>query len=316
MAHLLVRNNWVTLVVSILKYGIVMDKIRELEVFAEIATARSMAEAGRRLNLSPPAVTRILAGLEDRLGVRLVQRTTRSLNLTEAGRRFKEAADRLLVDMDAAEREASGTGEDPRGRITITASTSFGRLAVVPLFAEYLAANPRVTGSAYLWDRNVNLVEEGIDVAVRIGELPDAGVIARRVGSVRRMLVASPDYLKQEGALADVDELTNRRFISFRGVMPTDRISLSGATRTIVPWIELNDALSALSLAEEGYGVTLTMSYLARAYVEQGTLVEVLPQIAPPPMPVHLVWPEARMLTAAVRAFIDHAHPRLTRLLH
>jgi len=292
-----------------------MDKLREFEVFAEIATARSMAEAGRRLNLSPPAVTRILAGLEERLGVRLIQRTTRSLALTEAGRRFKDAADRLLVDVDAAEREAAGAVDDPRGRIAITASTSFGRRAVVPLFAEYLAANPRVTGSVYLWDRNVNLVEEGIDVAVRIGELPDAGLIARRVGSVRRMLVASPDYLAQVEAPADIDALTHHRIIAFRGVMPTDRISLDGAARTVLPWIELNDALSALSMAKEGYGITLTMSYLARADVDEGILVEVLPQIAPPPVPVHLVWPEARMPTAAVRAFVDHAHPKLTRLL-
>lgn len=292
-----------------------MDKLRELEVFAEIATARSMAEAGRRLSLSPPAVTRILAGLEDRLGVRLVQRTTRSLKLTEAGRRFKTAADRLLVDMDAAEREAAGTGEDPRGRITITASSSFGRLAVVPLFAEYLAAHPRVTGSAHLWDRNVNLVEEGIDVAVRIGELPDAGLIARRVGAVRRMLVASPGYLARQGLPGDIDALTSHRIVAFRGVMPTDRITLGGATRTVVPWIELNDALSALSLAGDGHGITLTMSYLAHAHVDDGTLVEVLPEIASPPLPVHLVWPEARMPTAAVRAFIDHAHPRLTKLL-
>lgn len=292
-----------------------MDKLRELEVFAEIATAQSMAEAGRRLNLSPPAVTRILAGLEDRLGVRLVQRTTRSLKLTEAGRRFKEAADRLLGDMDAAEREAAGTGEDPRGRITITASTSFGRLVVVPLLADYLAANPRVTGSAYLWDRNVNLVEEGIDVAVRIGELPDAGLIARRVGAVRRMLVASPDYLARHGRPADIDALAHHRNVVFRGVMPTDRIILGGVSRTIVPWIELNDALSALSLAENGHGITLTMSYLARTRIAKGTLVEVLPDLAPPLLPVHLVWPEARMLTAAVRAFIDEAHPRLTELL-
>lgn len=292
-----------------------MDRLRELEVFAEIAKAPSMAEAGRRLNLSPPAVTRILAGLEDRLGVRLIQRTTRSLKLTEAGRRFKEAADRLLVDMDAAEREAAGTGEVPTGRITITASTSFGRLAVVPIFADYLDANPGVTGSAYLWDRNVNLVEEGVDVAVRIGELPDAGLIARRVGSVRRMLVASPAYLERHGSPKDLDKLTRHKFIAFRGVMPTDRLVLDGAARTLAPWIELNDALSALSLAQNGHGITLTMSYLARSCIRQGMLVEVLPDIAPPLVPVHLVWPEARMLTAAVRAFIDHAHPRLTALL-
>ena len=292
-----------------------MDRIRELEVFAEIASAGSMAEAGRRLNLSPPAVTRILAGLEERLGVRLVQRTTRTLQLTEAGRRFREAAARLLADMDAAEREAAGTGRVPQGRVAITASTSFGRLAVVPLFAEFLAAHPRVTGSVHLWDRNVNLVEEGIDLAVRIGPLPDAGLIARKIGAVRRMLVAAPDSLGRMGVPEDADALAHHRIIAFRGVMPTDRIALRDSSRAMTPWIVLNEALSALALAEDGHGVTLTMSYLARARIADGTLVEVLPDLAQPPLPVHLVWPEARLPTAAVRAFIDMARPRLERVL-
>ncbi len=292
-----------------------MDKLRELEVFSEIATAGSMAEAGRRLNLSPPAVTRILAGLEERLGVRLVQRTTRSLQLTDAGLRFKEAADRLLVDMDAAEREAAGTGQRPQGRVSVTASTSFGRLAVMPIFAEYLSENPRVRGRVFLWDRNVNLVEEGIDVAIRIGDLPDAGLIARRVGAVRRMLVASPEYLAKHGHPRDMDALEHHRIVAFRGVMPTDRISLEGSARTVTPWIEVNDALSALSLAEDSQGITLAMSYLARPRIAKGSLVEVLPNLAPPLLPVHLVWPEARLHTAAVRALIDKLQPRLAALL-
>lgn len=292
-----------------------MDRIRELEVFTEIASATSMAEAGRRLNLSPPTVTRILAGLEDRLGVRLLQRTTRSLQLTEAGVRFRDASERLLADLDTAEREAAGSGLVPQGRVAITASSSFGRLAVVPLFAEFLAAYPRVTGSMHLWDRNVNLVEEGIDVAVRIGLLPDAGLIARRVGEVRRMLVASPDYLDRVDVPQTIGDLVHHNIIAFRGVMPTDRISLKGVSRAVIPWIVLNDALSSLALAEDGYGITLTMSYLARSRIAEGKLVEVLPEIAPPFVPVHLVRPEARMPTAAVRAFIDFAHPKLTSLL-
>lgn len=292
-----------------------MDRLRELEVFTEIASAASMAEAGRKLNLSPPAVTRILAGLEDRLGVRLVQRTTRSLHLTEAGRRFRAAADRLLEDMETAEREAAGTGLVPQGRVAITASTSFGRKAVVPLFAEFLANHTRVNGSVHLWDRKVNLVEEGIDVAVRIGPLPDAGLIAHRVGAVRRMLVASPDYLDRMGVPLDADGLAHHRIIAFRGVMPTDRIALGKGSRTVSPWIVLNDALAALALAEEGRGITLTMSYLARSRIGDGTLIEVLPELAQPELPVHLVWPEARLPTAAVRAFIDMAQPKLAALL-
>ncbi|MDJ0860234.1 MAG: LysR family transcriptional regulator [Dinoroseobacter sp.] len=292
-----------------------MDRLRELEVFTEIAAVGSLAEAGRRLNLSPPAVTRILAGLEERLGVRLVQRTTRSLSLTEAGLRFRDSAHRLLADMDEAEREAAGAGVVPQGRVAITASTSFGRLAVVPVFAEFLNANPRVRGCVHLWDRNVNLIEEGIDVAVRIGDLPDSGLFARRLGVVRNMLVASPDYLARAGVPAHPDDLARHQIIAFRGVMPTDRIALKGITRTVSPWIELNDALSAISLAEAGHGLTVSLSYLTRKLVTQGRLVEVFPEIAPPERPVHLVWPEARLPTLAVRSFLDHAQPKLSAVL-
>ncbi|MEM8630737.1 MAG: LysR family transcriptional regulator [Pseudomonadota bacterium] len=292
-----------------------MDRIKELEVFTEIAAAGSLAAAGRRLNLSPPAVTRILSGLEDRLGVRLVQRTTRNLHLTEAGLRFRASAHRLLEDMDAAEREAAGAGLVPQGRVAVTASTSFGRLAVAPVFAAYLDAHPRVQGSLQLWDRNVNLIEEGIDVAVRIGALPDTGLIARRLGAVRRILVASPEYLARMGAPAGPDDLALHRFIAFRGLMPTDRILFDGATRAVTPWLEINDALSAVRLAEAGYGITVALSYMTLPQIAEGSLVEVLPDVAPPARPVHLVWPEARLPTPAVRAFLDHAHPKLSSAL-
>lgn len=291
------------------------DRLRELEVFTEIAAGGSLAEAGRRLNISPPAVTRILAGLEERLGVRLVQRTTRHLSLTEAGLRFQEAANRLLSELENAEREATGAGGMPQGRVAITAPTSFGRLAVAPIFADFLEANPKVRGTLHLWDRNVNLVEEGLDVAVRIGDLPDSGLVARKVGAVRRVLVASPGYLERTGIPKTPDDLSLHHFIAFRGIMPRDRIVLKGMTRTIAPWLELNDALSALSLAEDGRGMTVAMSYLTRELVSKGQLVELLPDLATAEWPVHLVWPEARLPTPAVRAFLDFARPRLTRLL-
>lgn len=291
------------------------DRVRELEVFTEIAAAGSLAAAGRRLNMSPPAVTRILAALEERLGVRLIQRSTRHLSLTEAGMRFRESAHRLLADIEEAEREATGAGATPRGRMSVTASTSFGRLAVVPLFASFLEANPRVNGSVYLWDRNVNLIEEGLDVAVRIGQLPDSGLYARRLGHVRRVLVASPDYLARAGTPSSADELQLHRIIAFRGVMPTDRIALRGVARTVTPWIEINDALSAISLAESGHGITVALSYMARNHIAEGRLVELMPELAPPERPVNLVWPEARLPTLAVRSFLDYAQPRLSRIL-
>ncbi len=292
-----------------------MDRLRELEVFTEIATAGSLAGAGRRLNLSPPAVTRILAGLESRLGVRLVQRTTRNLSLTEAGRRFLDSANRLLADMDEAEREAAGAGMVPQGRVSLTASTSFGRLAVAPIFAEFLDANPRVRGCLHLWDRNVNLIEEGIDVAVRIGDLPDSGLYARRLGVVHNVLVASPEYLGRAGTPAHVDDLAGHRIIAFRGIMPTDRIALGGITRAVTPWMEVNDALAAISLAEAGHGITVALSYMTKHLIAAGKLVAVWPELAPPDRPVQLVWPEARLPTLAVRHFLDYAQPRLAAIL-
>lgn len=291
------------------------DRFRELEVFSEIVRSGSLAAAGRKLGMSPPAVTRILASLEDRLGVRLVQRTTRALNLTEAGLRFQDAAGQLLADLDHAEREAAGAGGMPQGRVSVTASSTFGRRAVVPLFADFLNANPRVRGSVHLWDRNVNLIEEGLDVAVRIGELPDSGLFARRLGAVRRVLVASRGYLDIAGTPQNIDDLVRHRFIAFRGTLSTDRIALKGVTRSISPWIEVNDALSAISLAQSGQGVTVAMSYMTDELIADGRLIELLPDIAPPDQPVHLVWPEARLPTPAVRAFLDYAQPRLTELL-
>ena len=292
-----------------------MDRLREIEVFAEIADAGSLAEAGRRLRLSPPAVTRILAGLEERLGVRLIQRTTRRLSLTEAGLRFHEAAQALLSELEAAERDASGFDRTPRGRIAITASASFGRMAVAPVLAEFLAEHPQVRGALFLWDRVVNLVEEGIDLAVRIGSLPDMGFIATQIGWVRRLLVASPAYLARMGVPETPEALADHRLIAFRGLLPTDRIAFAGGSQRVSPWLELNDAAAALALAEAGHGIAVALSYMTAEAERAGRLVEVLASDATPARQVHLVWPEGRLPTQAVRAFIDHAKPRLARHL-
>jgi len=291
------------------------DRLRDLEVFIEIVAQGSLAEAGRRLGMSPPAVTRALSGLEERLGVRLIQRSTRSLHLTEAGHRFDAAARRILADVETAERDAAGDGAAPQGRLTVTAPSSFGRLAVAPVLAEFLTRHPKVTGSLHLWDRTVNLIEEGMDVALRIADLPDSGLIARRLGAVRRVVVASPAYLARTGIPELPDDLAHHRFIAFRGVMPRDRIVLRDTSRTVTPWLDVNDALAARALAMEGHGITVAMSYLVREALADGRLVEVLPDHATPPLPVHLVWPEGRLPTSAMRAFLDHAQPRLMRWL-
>lgn len=296
-----------------------MDRLREMEVFAEIAEAGSFAAAARRLRMSPPAVTRLVAALEERLGARLIQRTTRTMRLTEAGRRFREAAARVLSEVEAAERGVAGETAAPRGKITITASTSFGRMAVSPVAARFLAANPGVTASLLLVDRVVNLLEEGIDVGIRIGELPDSRLIGRRVGAVRRILVASPGYLSGTGAPAHPGDLKDHRFIAFTGLMPTRSLTFNqgGEALSVTPpdWLELNDAAAALALAEAGEGVTIALSYMVAEALAGGRLVEILPAFAPPTRPIHLLYSETRLLTPAVRAFVDFAQPRLAAMV-
>ena len=179
-----------------------MDRFHEIEVFIAVNDAGSFAKAGQQLRMSPPAVTRAISALEDRLGARLFQRTTRRLAITDVGTRFLESARRILDDLSAAEREALGTTTAARGHLTVTASVTLGRSLLAPVARQFLGEYPEITLSVLLLDRVTNLIEEGIDAAIRIGQLPDSTMVARKLGSVRRMLVASPDYLDRKGTPA------------------------------------------------------------------------------------------------------------------
>ena len=296
-----------------------MDRLYEMQVFAAIAEAGSFAKAGKRLRISPPAVTRALSSLEERLGARLLNRTTRSLGLTEAGLRFLERARRLLADIDAAEREAVGETATPAGHLTVTASVAFGRSAMAPVMREFLRAHPRVTGSLVLVDRVVNLVEEGIDVAARIGRLPDSSLVARRIGEVRRFLVASPDYLARHGEPGSPGDLKLHSIVALSGLAPNREWRFGeGATAAHValqPRLEVNDAAAAIEAAEAGDGITTALSYMVAEKIAEGRLIPVLGRLAPPPVPVQLVHPQSRLVAAKVRSFVDFAAPRLQDLL-
>ncbi|OFX01311.1 MAG: LysR family transcriptional regulator [Alphaproteobacteria bacterium RIFCSPHIGHO2_12_FULL_66_14] len=292
-----------------------MDRLHELEVFVAVAGAGSFAKAGTRLRLSPPAVTRAISALEDRLGARVFNRTTRSLTITDVGQRFLDSARRVLVDLDAAEKEAVGETAMPQGHLTITASVTFGRSALAPLVCGFLSQHPRVTASVVLLDRVVNLVEEGIDLAVRIGPLPDSSLIAKRVGAVRRILVASPDYLARRGTPVSPADLKLHSVIAFTGLMPnrewrfaSDRSPNSVALN---PTLEINDATAAIAAAEMGHGITIALSYMVHEKIREGKLVMVLDDFTPSPRPVHLVYPQTRLVAPKVRAFVDYAAPRL-----
>ena len=292
-----------------------MDRLREMEVFVAVVEAGSFVGAATSLGTSPPAVTRAVASLEDRLGIRLLNRTTRALRLTDAGERFVEHARRLLDDIEQAERDTLGETSAPAGHLTVTASATFGRMVLAPIVTAFLAEYPKVTVSVRLHDRVVDLLDEGIDVAVRIAELPDSSLVARRVGEVRRLLVASPGYLATYGTPDAPAQLREHAVIAFTGLMPGHewRYRAEGRTRSvaITPRLEINDALSALATAEAGEGITPALSYMISDAVAAGKLVPVLEDWAPAPAPVHLVHQQGRLVPPKIRAFMDFAAPRL-----
>lgn len=296
-----------------------MDRLHEMEVFIAVAEAGGFAKAGGRLRLSPPAVTRAVYALEDRLGARVFNRTTRSLTITDVGQRFLESARRILTELDTAEKEAVGETSMPQGHLTLTASVTFGRFTLAPIVAGFLNQHPRVTASVLLLDRIVNLVEEGVDVAIRIGPLPDSTLIAKRIGAVRRVLVASPKYLRQRGTPKAPADLKLHSVIAFTGLMPGREWRFSNGQKqgsvSLRPNIEINDASAAIEAAERGHGITVALSYMVNDKIRKGQLATVLEAFSPEPEPVHLVYPEARLIAPKVRAFIDYSAPRLKSAL-
>lgn len=296
-----------------------MDRLHELEVFVAVADAGGFAKAGARLRLSPPAVTRAISALEERLGARVFTRTTRRLTITDVGQRFLESARRILTDLDSAEKDAVGEAAVPNGHLTLTASVTFGRSALAPVACAFLNEHPRVTMSVLLLDRIANLVEEGIDLAVRIGHLPDSTLVAKKIGTVRRILVASPAYLARRSAPQTPADLRVHSMIAFTGLIPNREWRfLEGKRRnsiSFVPRLEINDAVASIAAAEMGEGITIALSYMVADQIRDGRLAPVLDSFTPPPVPVHLVYPESRLISSKLRAFVDFAAPRLRATL-
>jgi DNA-binding transcriptional LysR family regulator len=296
-----------------------MDRLQTLEIFVAVAEGGGFARAAAKLHLSPPVVTRAVAALEDRLGVRLFNRTTRSVALTEAGLRFLDGAREVLQRVDDVEKEAAGETAMPAGHLTVGASVTFGRHAVAAVATEFLAAHPRVSLSLVLADRLVNLIEEDVDVAVRIGALPDSSLVARQVGRVQRLLVASPDYLARRGTPRDPAELRLHDMIAFTGLMPNREWRFHRDGRSVpvrlAPRFELNDAAAAIAAAEAGHGITPALCYAVAQAINEGRLVPVLPDATGPPVPVQVVYPQSRLVAPKVRAFVDLAARRLRERL-
>lgn len=293
-----------------------MDRFHLMQVFVAVAESEGFAAGARRLNLSPPAVTRAVAALEARLGIKLLHRSTRHVRVTEAGARYLEDARRILAEVDAADDAAAGINAAPRGGLTVTASVLFGHLFVMPAIVDYLRRYPLTRVDALFVDRVVNFIDEGVDVAVRIGELPDSSLRARRVGQVRMVLCASPDYLARRGLPASPNALVEHDMISSSA--GSNAYDWRFATPEGYRSIRLNPRLTvstndgAISAALEGFGITRLLSYQVAPQLADGRLKILLPECEPPPRPVHLVHREGPQGSRKVRAFIDLLAQRLS----
>ena len=291
-----------------------MDRWQAMKVFVKVAEAKGFAEAARRLHMSPPAVTRAIAALEETIGARLLVRTTRSVTLTDAGARFFEDCSRILADLAEAEASAAGSFATPSGTLTITASVMFGHQYVLPIILEYLAEHPGVSVRTLFVDRVVSLLDEGVDVAVRIGNLANSGFSALRVGSVRRVVCGSPRYFERHGEPAVPADLAGHSVISATSAWASTEWRFCQDQKTIVhvhPRLYCNTNDAALKAAIDGFGITRVLSYQAAPALASGALRTVLADHEERPLPVHLFHPEGRRAPAKVRAFIDFAGERL-----
>lgn len=291
-----------------------MDRLEAMNVFVAVAELEGFAAAARRLSLSPSAVTRLVAALEERLGTRLLQRTTRSVTLTDAGSRYLERARRILADVAEAEAVAQAERTVPTGRFVVAAPQVFGRLHVAPLMSRFLAKYRAVTGELTLGDRMENLVEEGIDAAVRIGILEDSTNIARRVGATRRVVVASPKYLARRKKPRAPDAIAEHDVIHFTAIHSTPEwrfMQDEHETRvSFVPRYVTNSAEAAIDHAERGGGMTMVLAYQVVDAVRERRLRVILEEFEPPPLAIHIVYPSTRLLSAKVRAFVELVRSR------
>jgi DNA-binding transcriptional LysR family regulator len=286
-----------------------MDRLDELTIFVAIVEAGSLIGASRRLRRSPPAVTRALGALEDRIGLRLVERTTRRLAPTEAGSALAERARGLLANYDEA---LLGVAQAPvRGVLRITAPVQFGRRHVAPIVSAFLNEHRDVRVELSLNDRNVDLIEEGLDLAVRIGPLADSSLVARQVGSVRRVVVASPEYLARRGVpLTPTDLATHDTIFGMaRSAAREWRFgpSARGAIVRLSPRLLVDDVEAQLQAAQAGRGIARPLSYQVAEQLAAGSLIRLLQDFEPEPLPVHLLTLSRAYMAPKVRAFLDSA---------
>jgi DNA-binding transcriptional LysR family regulator len=296
-----------------------VDQLEAMRIFVAAADAGSLSAAARRLGVPVASVSRKLAALEAHVGARLLSRSTRRMATTEPGRRYLEACRALVAAVEEADRSVADDAVALRGTLAVTAPLVFGRLHVLPAVAEFLRQHPRVDVRLALDDRNVDLIDAGIDVAVRIGALPDSSLVSTRVGSMRRIACASPDYLERRGEPRAPTELAAHDCISFAPLASADRWAFKGRrgleSVAVHTRLAVNGAEAAVDAAVAGLGVARVLHYQAAAALGAGRLRRILERFEPPALPVSMVHGEGRAPRAKVRAFVSLAAPMLRRSL-
>ncbi|WP_019832699.1 LysR family transcriptional regulator [Sphingomonas sp. PR090111-T3T-6A] len=295
-----------------------IDRLDTMRVFVTALNEGSLARAGQRLGRSPAAITRAIAALESHVGTILLHRTPRRLQLTEAGERYVAVCRHVLAQLDEADRSATGEGMVPHGILTVTAPVMFGTRILRPIVGEFLSKYPAVQVRYLLLNRMTNLVDEGIDVGLRIAPLQDSALIALKIGEVRRVLCASPAYLARRGAPETISDLAGHDCIAIEPTSAEDIWSFPplrgrkmARTVRVRPRLMVNADEAAVSAAVDGEGIVRILSYKIQQEVLDGKLVILLPDDQPPPVPVHLIASEHRLALTKVRAFMDFAGERL-----
>lgn len=296
-----------------------MDKFKAMTTFVRIVESGSLSAAAERLDTSLTSVVRTLAALEQELGVRLLNRTTRRIALTEEGREYFERCRRLLADVEEAESMLTDRRLKPSGRLALTAPVMFGRLHVAPVVTDFLAAYPEMRAEMLLLDRVIDLLEEGIDLAIRIGPLPESSLVAIPLGATRRILCASPDYLARMGTPQHPKELVQHRVIRFTGLGEGTEWAFTRNGETLrVPVVETlatNQVDVALDACRKGLGCGRFLAYQVQELEASGQLMRILGEWTVESVMVNMVYPHSRLLSSRVRAFVDWAVPRLRERL-
>ncbi|KGE65064.1 LysR substrate-binding domain-containing protein [Pseudomonas reactans] len=295
-----------------------MDRLEAMAILVATVEAGSFSAASRKLSVPLPTVSRKLAALEEHLGVRLLVRSTRSLTLTEAGLTYLQSCKQIIDQVTEAERSVSGEYTTPRGELVVTAPVVFGRLHLLPIINDFLASFPKINIRLILSDKSMHLVDDHIDAALRVGKLPDSSMVATQVGTVCRVVCASPEYLASHGKPTHPNDLMEHTCVSFEGLpsgpmwsftsaaMPTDLLTI-----TVKPRLSVNTAEAAIDAAIASVGLTHILSYQIAHVVEQQRLRLVLREFEPTPIPVNLVHAGQIPLPVKTRSFFDFVVPRL-----